>query len=30
VDWADFDLLKFFGNQGFVPSQRLSLECRVF
>jgi predicted N-acetyltransferase YhbS len=30
VDWADLDLLKFFGNQGFVPSQRLSLECRVF
>ena len=30
VDWKDFGLLKFLGNQGFVPSQRLSLECRVF
>lgn len=27
VDWKDFGLLKFFGNMGFVPSQRLSLEC---
>jgi predicted N-acetyltransferase YhbS len=30
VDWGDVRLLKFFGNQGFVPSQRLSLECKVF
>lgn len=30
VDWKDFELLKFFGSQGFEPSQRLSLECRVF
>ena len=29
VDWKDFGLLKFFGNMGFGPSQRLSLECRV-
>jgi predicted N-acetyltransferase YhbS len=29
VDWNDFGMLKFFGNMGFVPSQRLSLECRV-
>lgn len=30
VDWKDFGLIKFLGNQGFVPSQRLSLECPVF
>jgi len=29
VDWKDFGLLKFFGNMGFVPSQRLSLEFPV-
>ncbi|WP_025323411.1 GNAT family N-acetyltransferase [Deferrisoma camini] len=29
VDWKDFGLLKFFGNMGFVPSQRLSLELPV-
>jgi predicted N-acetyltransferase YhbS len=29
VEWRDFGLLKFFGNMGFVPSQRLSLECPV-
>ncbi|GAB4287328.1 MAG: hypothetical protein Kow0092_40370 [Deferrisomatales bacterium] len=29
VDWNDFGLLKFFGNMGFGPSQRLSLECPV-
>lgn len=29
VDWTDFGLLKFFGNMGFGPSQRLSLECSV-
>ena len=29
VDWKNFGLLKFFGNMGFGPSQRLSLECRV-
>jgi predicted N-acetyltransferase YhbS len=29
VDWKDFGLLKFFGNMGFVPSQKLSLECPV-
>jgi N-acetylglutamate synthase-like GNAT family acetyltransferase len=29
VDWKDFGLLKFFGHMGFVPSQRLSLECPV-
>ncbi len=29
VDWKDFGLLKFFGNMGFLPSQRLSLECPV-
>jgi len=27
VDWKDYELLKFFGHMGFVPSQRLSLEC---
>ncbi len=26
VDWKDFGLLKFFGNMGFVPSRRVSLE----
>lgn len=30
VDWNDFGLLKFFGNMGFVPSQRLSLDCPIF
>lgn len=30
VDWKDFGLLKFFGKQGFVPSQLLSLECPAF
>lgn len=29
ADWKDFGLLKFFGHMGFVPSQRLSLECPV-
>ena len=29
VDWKDFGLLKFFGNMGFGPSQRLSLEYPV-
>lgn len=29
VDWKEFGLLKFFGNMGFVPSRRLSLECPV-
>jgi predicted N-acetyltransferase YhbS len=29
VDWKDFGLLKFFGNMGFVPSQRVSLEFPV-
>ncbi len=29
VDWRDFGLLKFFGNMGFGPSQRLSLEYHV-
>ncbi len=29
VDWNDFGLLKFLGHQGFVPSQRLSLECQI-
>lgn len=29
VDWNDFRLLKFFGNMGFGPSQRLNLECLV-
>ena len=30
VDWNDFGLLKFFGNMGFVPSQRLSLDCSIY
>jgi predicted N-acetyltransferase YhbS len=29
VDWKDFGLLKFFGHMGFVPSQRMNLECPV-
>ncbi|MHB8767233.1 MAG: GNAT family N-acetyltransferase [Deferrisomatales bacterium] len=29
VDWNAFGLLKFFGNMGFGPSQRLNLECSV-
>lgn len=29
VDWKDFSMLKFFGKQGFVPSQLLSLECKT-
>lgn len=29
VDWNDHGLLKFFGNMGFAPSRRLSLECPV-
>ncbi|MBI5018101.1 MAG: GNAT family N-acetyltransferase [Deltaproteobacteria bacterium] len=29
VEWKDFGLLKFFGNMGFLPSRRLSLECPV-
>jgi N-acetylglutamate synthase-like GNAT family acetyltransferase len=29
VDWNDFRLLKFFGHMGFVPSQRLSLDCQI-
>jgi len=29
VDWRDFGMLKFFGHMGFVPSQRLNLECPV-
>lgn len=30
VDWKEFGLLKFFGKMGFAPSQRLSLECKVY
>lgn len=29
VDWKDFELLKFLGAVGFLPSQRLSLECAL-
>lgn len=29
VDWNDHGLLKFFGNMGFAPSRRLSLEHPV-
>lgn len=29
VDWKEMGLLKFFGNMGFEPSRRISLECKL-